>query len=267
MYPRKQKKALNWSLKRQPVRETKRFNISESTKETKTLFFLISLLWRSTYKVFPFRQTKPVLWCVCSSLTTSDRRCTKRHLSFLGAQSFICYRVLLGDGVPARTQQNSCSLKSFCSWAQSNHEAFTHHDISHRGVFSPDKQTGAAYSQSLPETPGSQNSPPNKCILAHGLTFNKGFFFTATPVWEDFTEPQKLGKLSLQDIERVGLISFPFKTQEQQIALTSRNTPPRFPRTLSSAGAAFTWWKAAGRTELFITETRRRCETCLTAPQ
>lgn len=89
--------------------------------------------------------------------------------------------------------------------------------------------------------------PPNKCILAHGLTYNKRFFFRVTPAWEDFTELQKFGKLPLQGIERVGLISFLFKLRNSKLLWQAyiHLCPPLVQFHLWDT---FTWWKSAGMT-------------------
>ncbi len=54
-------------------------------------------------------------------------------------------------------------------------------EISHWGIFSPDKADTNSLLKVITWNFRFLKLPPNKCILAHGLTFNKGFFSERPP--------------------------------------------------------------------------------------
>lgn len=79
--------------------------------------------------------------------------------------------------------------------------------MSHRGVFSPD----AADTHTRPKT------RQNKCILAHGLTFNKGFiFFPPERPPSEKILLRSCTKLPLQDTQSAALISLPVKVSSTE---------------------------------------------------
>lgn len=118
-------------------RETKHFNMSKSTKLQKPFSLLHCGCTCAKFSPFDKQKTGSV-----QLLFGSDRvwpPLHQMHLSFLGAQPFICYRVHLRECIPARQQKTSEVWSAFVHKLKVSMKPLRSTEISHWGIFSLDK--------------------------------------------------------------------------------------------------------------------------------